>query len=128
MKRTRNYLLLMLALTTVLTLWGDNKPWLTRVYEYRPAPGQFVNTMPVARVGEPVDSVLSRCRASICGHVDTITQVYHGDTITTIDTVWAQSMVSLGGYGGYVTVWSVATGSIANANFTKIAFTPWNPV
>ena len=104
MKRTRNYLLLMLALTTVLTLWGDNKPWLTRVYEYRPAPGQFVNTMPVARVGEPVDSVLSRCRASICGHVDTITQVYHGDTITTIDTVWAQSMVSLGGYGGYVIV------------------------
>ena len=33
-----------------------------------------------------------------------------------------------GGYGGYVTIWSVATGSIANANFTKIAFTPWNPV
>ena len=30
-----------------LTMWA-NHPWLTRVYEYRPAPGQFINTMPIA--------------------------------------------------------------------------------
>jgi hypothetical protein len=88
---------------TVLTMWA-NHPWLTRVYEYRPAPGQFINTLPLARVGEPVDSVLARCRASICGRIDTTTQIFQGQVITRIDTVWAESLISLGGYGGYVIV------------------------
>ena len=103
MKRTRNTLMLLLVLMTAMTVMA-NHPWLTRVYQYRPAPGQFINTMPVARVGEPVDSVLARCRASICGHVDTIEQPFHGQIITRIDTVWADGMISLGGYGGYVIV------------------------
>lgn len=103
MIKTRNIAALVMLLTTALTVWA-NHPWLTRVYEYRPAPGQFINTLPVARVGEPVDSVLARCRASICGHIDTTTTTFHGQTITRIDTVWAESMISLGGYGGYVVV------------------------
>ena len=100
MRTTKNITALVL-LMTALTMWG-NHPWLTRVYEYRPAPGQFVNTLPVARVGEPVDSVLSRCNYSVCGRIDTVTQTFHGQTITSIDTVWAGSMVTLGGYGGYI--------------------------
>ena len=103
MKKMRKYLLVVVAIKSAFTVWG-NHPWLTRVYEYRPAPGQFVNTMPVARIGEPLDSVLARCCASICGRVDTISQPYHGQIITRIDTVWAESMISLGGYGGYVIV------------------------
>ena len=91
------------AAMTVLTMWA-NHPWLTRVYEYRPAPGQFINTLPLARIGEPVDSVLARCRASICGRIDTTTQIFQGQVITRIDTVWAESLISLGGYGGYVIV------------------------
>lgn len=91
------------AAMTVLTMWA-NHPWLTRVYEYRPAPGQFINTLPLARVGEPVDSVLARCHASICGRIDTTTQIFQGQVITRIDTVWAESLISLGGYGGYVIV------------------------
>ncbi len=90
-------------LLTAVSLWA-NHPWLTRVYEYRPAPGQFINTLPVARVGEPVDSVLARCRASICGRIDTVSYTFHGELITRIDTVWAEGMISLGGYGGYVIV------------------------
>ena len=86
-----------LLMVTALTLWA-NHPWLTRVYEYRPAPGQFVNTLPVCRVGEPVDSVLARCHRSICGYVDTITQSIHGQVVTQIDTVWAPSMITLGGH------------------------------
>ena len=54
----------MVALMSAFTVFA-NHPWLKRVYEYRPAPGQFINTMPVCRVGEPVDSVLARCQASI---------------------------------------------------------------
>ena len=69
-----------MALMVALSLWADNRPWLTRVYEYRPAPGQFVNTLPVARVGEPVDSILARCHVNICGRIDTITQSFHGQT------------------------------------------------
>ena len=103
MNKMRKYLLVLVAVMSAFTVWG-NHPWLTRVYEYRPAPGQFVNTMPVARIGEPLDSVLARCCASICGRVDTISQPYHGQIITRIDTVWAESMISLGGYGGYVIV------------------------
>ena len=102
MKKQRNIAALVLLVMT-LTMWA-NHPWLTRVFDYRPAPGQFINTMPLCRVGEPIDSVLARCQASICGHVDTITSTFHGQTITRIDTVWAESMISLGGYGGYVIV------------------------
>lgn len=88
---------------TVMTLWA-NHPWLTRVYEYRPAPGQFINTLPVGRVGDSMDSVLARCEASICGRIDTTITVIRGVEYTLIDTVWAESMISLGGYGGYVIV------------------------
>jgi len=91
----------LLSVMTALTVWA-NHPWLTRVYEYRPAPGQFVNTLPVARVGEPVDSVLARCSYSVCGRIDTLTQKIHGQIVTRIDTVWAGGMVTLGGYGGYI--------------------------
>lgn len=103
MKQTRYIIVMLLAAMSALTLWA-NHPWLKRVYEYRPAPGQFVNTMPVCRVGEPVDSVLARCQAAICGRIDTVTVTFHGQTITRIDTVWAEGMISLGGYGGYVIV------------------------
>ena len=103
MKELRNIAVTLMLLVTAVAMWA-NHPWLTRVYEYRPAPGQFINTMPIARVGEPVDSVLSRCRAAICGYIDTVTTTFHGQTITRIDTVWAESMISLGGYGGYVIV------------------------
>jgi len=99
----RNALLTLLAVMTVMAVWA-NHPWLTRVYEYRPAPGQFINTLPVCRVGEPVDSVLARCQASICGRIDTTITVIRGVEYTRIDTVWAESMISLGGYGGYVIV------------------------
>ena len=103
MKKLRNITVSLLILVTAMAMWA-NHPWLTRVYEYRPAPGQFINTMPIARVGEPVDSVLARCRAAICGYIDTVTTTFHGQTITRIDTIWAESMISLGGYGGYVIV------------------------
>ena len=103
MIRKQQIILTILALATALTVWA-NHPWLSRVYEYRPAPGQFVNVMPAARVGEPADSVLARCKASICGRVDTMTQTIHGVEYTRIDTVWAESMITLGGYGGYVVV------------------------
>ena len=103
MKKIRTILLASVTMLVALTSLA-NHPWLTRVYQYRPAPGQFINTLPACRVGEPIDSVLARCRASICGRLDTTTFTFHGELVTRIDTVWAESMISLGGYGGYVVV------------------------
>lgn len=93
-----------MALLVVMALTADNHPWLTRVYEFHPAPGQFSNTLPLYRVGEPFDSVMARCQWAICGRIDTTSTTFHGEVYTRIDTTWAKSMISLGGFGGYVIV------------------------
>lgn len=83
---------------------SNHYPFLTRVYDFNPAPGQFVNALPEWNEGEPKDSVLARCRVALCGHIDTTTTTLRGVTTTRIDTTWAGSMVSLGAYGGNVIV------------------------
>jgi len=100
----KRILLIVAIIGLAVTASRANHPWLTQVYDYQPAPGQFINTLPVCSAGEPKDSVLARCRANICGYADTTTATVRGQTYTRIDTVWAQSMVSLGGYGGYIIV------------------------
>ena len=74
-------IVLFLSIIAALSVWA-NHPWLSRVYDYRPAPGQFVNTLPVARLGEPLDSVLARCQVSLCGRVDTIHETVLGKPVT----------------------------------------------
>lgn len=61
---------------------GTN-PYLDRVVEYRPAPGQFVNVLPVIEAGAPVDTVLKRCTRALAND--------------------RQRVVTLGGFGGYIT-------------------------
>lgn len=58
-------------------------PYIARVYEYCPAPGQFVNEMPRFESGDAYTSVLRKAEESISGTNDI--------------------MITLGGYGGYVT-------------------------
>ena len=57
-------------------------PYITRVYEYTPAPGQFVNELPKYEEGDTEESM--RQKAEDC-------LAYN-----------AGSIISLGGYGGYV--------------------------
>lgn len=61
----------------------EYSPFITRVYEYCPAPGQFINEMPRYEEGDTYASILQKCEESISGKNDI--------------------MISLGGYGGYVT-------------------------
>ena len=61
----------------------EYSPWITKVYEYCPAPGQFVNEMPQYEEGDTYADILQKCEESISGKNDV--------------------MISLGGYGGYVT-------------------------
>ncbi len=60
----------------------DYSPYISKVYEYRPAPGQFVNTMPQYETGDSYDDMLRKVEESLSGTNDI--------------------MVSLGGFGGYV--------------------------
>lgn len=59
-------------------------PYITRVHEYRPAPGQFVNELPRYTEGDTEETM--RQKAEDC-------LAYNAGT-----------MVSLGGYGGYIVV------------------------
>ena len=68
---------------TVMHEEVEYSPWITKVYEYCPAPGQFVNEMPQYEEGDTYADILQKCEESISGKNDV--------------------MISLGGYGGYVT-------------------------
>ena len=58
-------------------------PYISRVYEYMPAPGQFVNELPKYEEGDNTESICRKCEAAIAKN--------------------ARGMVSLGGWGGYIT-------------------------
>ncbi|MDE7119534.1 MAG: cell surface protein [Muribaculaceae bacterium] len=61
----------------------EYSPYISKVYEYCPAPGQFINEMPKYEPGDSYADMLKKCEESISGTNDI--------------------MISLGGYGGYVT-------------------------
>ncbi len=61
----------------------EYSPYISRVYEYCPAPGQFINEMPKYDAGDTYADILRKAEESISGTNDV--------------------MISLGGYGGYVT-------------------------
>ena len=61
----------------------EYSPYISRVYEYCPAPGQFVNEMPRYEEGDTYSDMLQKTEESISGTNDI--------------------MITLGGYGGYVT-------------------------
>lgn len=58
-------------------------PYISRVMEYSPAPGQFVNTMPEYEEGDTYATMLRKAEDAIAGT--------------------NRSLISLGGWGGYVT-------------------------
>ncbi len=68
---------------TVMHEEVEYSPYISRVYEYCPAPGQFVNEMPRYEDGDGYAEILRKAEESISGTNDI--------------------MITLGGYGGYVT-------------------------
>lgn len=61
----------------------EYSPYISRVYEYKPAPGQFINEMPKYEEGDTEATMLQKAEESLQGTNDVL--------------------VSLGGFGGYVT-------------------------
>ena len=58
-------------------------PYISRVLEYNPAPGQFINTMPEYEEGDTYQTMLRKAENAIAGT--------------------NRSLISLGSWGGYVT-------------------------
>ena len=73
---------LALATTIMLLANAGNSPYIARVYDYLPAPGQFVNMFPAYKPGYTQDSIIAQLEANLCGTVN--------------------GSVSLGSYGGYI--------------------------
>lgn len=65
-----------------LSIHAQSKPYLNRVWEYCPAPGQFVHELPAYTPGDDADTMAEKC----------------------LDNLYNDRLVSLGGYGGYITV------------------------
>ncbi len=57
-------------------------PYISRVYEYRPAPGQFINTLPAYEEGDTEETMAQKAEECLADN--------------------KQVMISLGGFGGYV--------------------------
>lgn len=59
-------------------------PYISKVYEFRPAPGQFINEAPEYEPGDSYETMLGKVEEQLCGSA-------------------RPGLVSLGAFGGYVT-------------------------
>lgn len=79
-----NKIFLTAALTASIFAYAyANSPYISKVYEYRPAPGQFINEMPEIEPDDSPETILAKAEEQICG-----------DKIP--------GMITLGAFGGYV--------------------------
>lgn len=90
---------------TMVMAQAQNKNYITRVYDFLPAPGQFVNKSPEYNVGEPRDSVLARVLKSLGPKVEVLIDYDDDDNPFVVDTIVKPvtgELISLGSFGGYV--------------------------
>lgn len=80
MNNMKHKLLLVLLLTSGLV--HAQSPYINKVYDFRPAPGQFVNELPEYEPGDTRNDLIRKAEEAIA----------HNE----------QGLISLGGYGGYV--------------------------
>lgn len=86
--------ILLLILTVSLGAFfahGDNNEMATKVYDFLPAPGQFVNVIPKCNQGDSRETVIAAAQKALCGYISDEDGSFVDPT-----------MISLGAYGGYV--------------------------
>ncbi len=119
-----------LFLAVALVATAQNKPYITRVLEYCPAPGQFINTAPAYATGEDSALLLERALELIGPEITPEhTVVVMGETfVAPADTVpITTQLISLGAYGGYVTFgFDHAVVNVADALDLQIAGNAFN--
>jgi len=77
------YLLSIFASLPILSIFGQNSPYIYKVDEYVPAPGQFINILPKFIDGDNAETMVNKCTEAIANN--------------------AGGVVSLGAWGGYIT-------------------------
>ena len=77
--------LTVIAMAVTLEAAADNSAYLSKVYDFCPAPGQFVNVYPEYSSGNTLDDVIATIESTLCGKQKS-------------------GLVSLGAYGGYIVV------------------------
>lgn len=86
---------ILITLILALAVNAQNKPYITKVYDFVPAPGQYINELPYYDEIEhgPLtkETILSLVEADICGYTKANGAV-----------VIANAFVSLGSFGGYI--------------------------
>jgi len=71
-----------MAVMALASSASGNSPYMAHVYDYLPAPGQFVNVFPAYKPGYTQDSINAQLEAALCGKLG--------------------GSVSLGSFGGYI--------------------------
>ncbi|MCC8146187.1 MAG: cell surface protein [Bacteroidales bacterium] len=73
---------LFISLCVATTLQAQNSPYISKVYDFMPAPGQFVNDLPEYEFGDTKEDMIRKVEECITGE--------------------NKILVSLGAYGGYI--------------------------
>jgi hypothetical protein len=77
----KNTILPFLLIAFCISIYAQS-PYIHKVFEYRPAPGQFVNEMPIYEEGDTYEDMILKVEEAIGGD--------------------EKGVVSLGAYGGYI--------------------------
>ena len=72
----------MIMVLAVMTMMADNSPYIAHVYDFMPAPGQFVNDKPAYQPGDTKADILAKLETALVGKTN--------------------ATVSLGSFGGYI--------------------------
>lgn len=79
----KKFFTIIMAGVAIGAMATERSPYISKVYDYMPAPGQFVNELPEYVEGDTYETMLSKVEEQICGDKN-------------------PGMISLGAYGGYV--------------------------
>lgn len=82
MRKIITIIIMMGALSASAQQTGEHSPYIQAIDEYVPAPGQFVNTMPVYEEGDDAQAMAVKCTERLANN--------------------AGNLVTLGAYGGYI--------------------------
>jgi hypothetical protein len=82
MKSEKKLLTTLALLTMGWGMQAQNSPYISRVWEYKPAPGQFVNELPAYEDGDDANDMRMKAEEQIADNT--------------------RGMITLGGWGGYV--------------------------
>ncbi len=80
---SRQTVIMTVAVASMLLKAGAVSPYISKVYDFCPAPGQFVNVLPEFEDGDSHEQIITKVEEQICGDKN-------------------PGMISLGAFGGYV--------------------------